>query len=131
VVRKVNVPLVRPGPLKPMLFVVKPPQGSESDQRAVPQSITPVGYWPFSSTFWPVRSSKVTVDVVIGVPLKFAVSVEFAVPVLMLCCCAPPSDQEAKVYCVEPWICGDGAKIVRTEFGIVVIVAGPAYGSPL
>jgi hypothetical protein len=44
VVRKVKLPLVTPGPLKPMLFVVNPPQGAARYQAFVPQSMTPVGY---------------------------------------------------------------------------------------
>ena len=55
-----NVALVMPGPLNPMLFVVKAPYGPEWYQAFVPQSIRLAGYWPFSTWFWPDRSSNVT-----------------------------------------------------------------------
>src|SRR5439155_11331729 len=42
------------------LLVVNAPQGPERYHAPDPQSITWLGYWPFSAVFWPGRSSKVT-----------------------------------------------------------------------
>ena len=43
-----NVALVCALVLKLTLLVVKAPQGAEWYHLLVPQSTTPVGYWPFS-----------------------------------------------------------------------------------
>jgi hypothetical protein len=59
---KVNDPLVGPDPLNPMLLVVNCRHGDDKYQAVAPQSITPVGYWPFSGRFGFVRSLKVMVD---------------------------------------------------------------------
>src|SRR5436305_9535384 len=45
-----------------MLLVVKRPHGRDRYQRFVPQSITPLGYWPFNARSGLARSSKVMVD---------------------------------------------------------------------
>ena len=42
------------------LFVVNAPHCPERYHAPDPQSITWLGYWPFSAVFWPGRSSKVT-----------------------------------------------------------------------
>ena len=79
-VRNVNGAVVGPTPLKPMLVVVKAPYGPEMIQRLVPQSMTPIGYCPF--TVAPGSSNVIVcapttgVDVAVGEP---AVGVAVAV----------------------------------------------------
>src|SRR5436305_15244083 len=62
-VRYVNVSLVGPLPLKPMLLLRKPPYGPERNQLLVPQSIMPVGYWPLRVRLGLLWSSNVIVRV--------------------------------------------------------------------
>src|SRR5687768_6480470 len=59
-VTNVKVALVLPE-TKLTLLVVKPAHGADWNCRLEPQLITPLGYWPFSGWFWPLRSSNVTV----------------------------------------------------------------------
>jgi hypothetical protein len=59
-VRNVNVVLVSDDVANEALFVENDPNGAECHHWAVPQSITFVGYWPFSGWFCPLLSSNVT-----------------------------------------------------------------------
>src|SRR5262249_40987466 len=50
-----------PAPLNETLLVLKGPYGPDKYQPLVPQSMTPLGYWPLSARLGFVRSSKVIV----------------------------------------------------------------------
>jgi hypothetical protein len=75
--------------VKLTLFDVKPaapPTGAERNQPFVPQSITPVGYWPFRARFGFVRSSNVTVvapATAVGVGVTLGVNVRVGVCVFV------------------------------------------------
>src|SRR5205807_503568 len=79
-VSRVNDPLVMPGPLTLTLLVVNWPQGAERYQGPLPQSMTPLGYWPLRLRSWPARSSKMTV-IGVGAWVGAVVAVAVKVPV--------------------------------------------------
>src|SRR5262249_17137018 len=68
----VNAALVRRLPLNPTLLVVKAPYGPDRYQRLLPQSMTPLGYWPFSRWLGLDWSSKLTVVCDAGVAVGVA-----------------------------------------------------------
>src|SRR5437773_10564526 len=73
--------LFTPAPLKLTLFVVNAPNGPERYQPLVPQSMTPVGYWPLNARFGLDRLSKFTVCLGAGVGVAVGVAV---LPLAML-----------------------------------------------
>src|ERR1700716_3540178 len=58
-----SVALVRLGPSKLILLVVKAPYGPDRNQPLEPQSTIALGYWPVRGRFGLARSSKITVRV--------------------------------------------------------------------
>jgi hypothetical protein len=138
---KVKLALAAVAPLKLTLFVVNAPQGGDSHQVSVPQSITPVGYCPFSTRSWPERLSNVTVcvdgvfvgvGVIVGVLVLVGVSVcvgvfvsvGIAVDVLV----GPPG-VAVDVLVGPPGVAVD--VLVRVSVGVLVAVGlAPPPGPP-
>src|SRR5919201_591566 len=59
-----------------MLLVVNRPHGRDRYQLPLPQSITPLGYWPFNPCCTAVRSSNVIVVVPPGTGVAVCVGVD-------------------------------------------------------